>query len=196
MPDKDVVSIGVTGHRFLAELDRVVSGVDSALKIISQTYPSPRYHILSAIAEGADRIVADRGAEILSASLVAVLPMSLRDYLTDFESRSSREEFRRLLRSASQVIELQGSQNRSASYVNAGRYIADHSDILVAVWDGLPAQGRGGVGDIVAYCRSRGKPLVIVSAGNRKPGTEEPTTLGAAQGTVTCERLALSGGSA
>jgi len=67
--------------------------------------------------------------------------------------------------------------------------VVDNCDVLIAVWDGEGAQGQGGTGEIVARARSQGKPVVIVRAGNRKPGTLEPTTLGDEQGRVIVEGL-------
>ncbi len=40
------------------------------------------------------------------------------------------------------------------------------SDILVAVWDGKPADGRGGTGQIVDEAARRGVPIVVVDPAN------------------------------
>jgi len=53
----------------------------------------------------------------------------------------------------------------------------------------LGAQGLGGTGGIALRARERGLPIAWVHAGNRKPGTEEPTSLGADQGQLTLENL-------
>ena len=50
-------------------------------------------------------------------------------------------------------------------------------------------EGQGGTGEVVAQARARGKPIAWIHAGNRKPGTMEPTSLGADQGRVTYENL-------
>lgn len=65
----------------------------------------------------------------------------------------------------------------------------DHCDVLVTIWDGQELQGQGGTGGTVTAARRRGLPIAWVHAGNRKPGTEEPTSLGEEQGTVTFENL-------
>jgi len=44
-----------------------------------------------------------------------------------------------------------------------GRWVVDHSDHLVAVWDGMAARGPGGTGDVVAYARERGHPVTVVT---------------------------------
>ena len=60
--------------------------------------------------------------------------------------------------------------------------MASNCDILIAVWDGKGAQGQGGTADIVYHARERQVPVCHIKAGNRKPGTNQPTTLGPEQG--------------
>ena len=57
---KKHVIVGVTGHRILTELDKIVSGIDQALDKIEEAFPSRSMLLLSPLAEGADRIVANR----------------------------------------------------------------------------------------------------------------------------------------
>ena len=61
--------------------------------------------------------------------------------------------------------------------------------MLIALWDGQAAQGQGGTGEIVAEARQLALPIAWVHCGNRKPGTQEPLSLGAEQGLVTFERF-------
>lgn len=35
-------------------------------------------------------------------------------------------------------------------------------DVLLAVWDGMPPDGRGGTGDTVQLARARGVPVTVV----------------------------------
>lgn len=60
-----------------------------------------------------------------------------------------------------------------------------------AVEEGLAAERerRSAPGAIVAAARGRSLPLAWIHAGNRTPGTLEPTSLGEAQGEVTYEHL-------
>ena len=82
--------------------------------------------------------------------------------MTDFESPQSREEFLALVGEAETVIEMPAANSRTEAYEQAGRYVVEHSDVLVAVWDGLPARGRGGTAEIVAWARGLGKPVCQV----------------------------------
>ena len=50
----------------------------------------------------------------------------------------------------------------AATFESAGLTMLAQSDILVAVWDGKPADGRGGTGQIVEEAARRGAPIVVV----------------------------------
>lgn len=181
------VRIGVTGHRFLAEEERIANGIYQAVIKIEQEFPGEPLIVTSSLAEGTDRLVAQRIMARNQAKLVAVLPFEKDEYKKDFKSRESKEAFDLLLSQALDVIILPGMENREAGYAEAGRFIVEHSDVLLAVWDGQSAQGTGGTGEVVALARKRGIPIAWVRAGNRKPGTEEATSLGAEQGKVSFE---------
>ena len=49
-----------------------------------------------------------------------------------------------------------------AAFEAAGLTTLAQSDILVAVWDGKPADGRGGTGQIVEEAARRGAPIIVV----------------------------------
>ena len=185
---RGILVIGVTGHRFLAEVDKVTAGVDEALDRIRDVFPAQRWTIVSPLAEGADRLVVHQALARAEVRLVVPLPMPQSDYMADFQSAASKEEFQCLLALADEVITLPPAP-RDEAYAAVGRYVLDHCDLLVAIWDGKGAQSQGGAGEIVAQARQRGLPMAWVHAGNRKPGTQEPTTLGEEQGKVTFERF-------
>lgn len=184
-----MIAIGVTGHRFLAELEKVTAGVDRALDRIEEAFGQGPLAVVSALAEGADRLVARRVLTRPGAKLIVALPVPESDYVTDFASSASREAFRHLLSRAARVITLPPTPTRDEAYTAAGGYVLDHCDVLLAVWDGREAQGKGGTAQIVVEARRRGLPLAWVHAGNRRPGTHQPISLGKEQGTVTFERL-------
>lgn len=183
-----MVAIGITGHRFLAEVDKLRLGLDEASVRLGELFPGT-WTVISALAEGADRLVANRLLAREGSRLVAVLPLPRGDYETDFETTASRAEFANLLARAEEVVEVPPRVDRDGAYEAGGQTVLDLSDVLVAVWDGQGAQGLGGTGGIVAQARERGLPVVWVHAGNRRPSTQEPTTLGPEQGRVTYERL-------
>ncbi len=187
------LTIGVTGHRILAEQEKIAAGVDAALERIVARYPDRRLVALSALAEGADRLVVERILRRSGAGLRALLPLPRAQYLADFGTERSRREFLDLLARAEEVVELSPGATREASYEAVGIQVVDQCDVLIAIWDGEDAQGQGGTGAIVERARARGVPLAWVRAGNRRPSTLEPTSLGAEQGRCTMENLGDDG---
>jgi hypothetical protein len=119
--------------------------------------------------------------------LFVPLPLPRDEYLLDFTSPASRTQFLRLLERAHEVIELPQIGSRPEAYEAAGRYVLDHCDVLIAIWDGRVGQGRGGTASLVERARRFAVPIAWVHAGNRRPGTDEPTSLGVDQGTLTVE---------
>jgi len=180
-------TIAVAGHRFLAEVDKVRAGVEVALDRIAAAWPGEPLVAASALAEGADRLVAEQVLARPASRLVVVLPLPRADYRTDFGTAASQRAFFDLLARADEVVELPGdaAAPRAAAYAAGGRAVVERADVLLAVWDGREAQGHGGTAYVVALARRHGLPLAWVHAGNRKPGTDEPTSLGAEQGIVT-----------
>ena len=184
-----MIRIGVTGHRVFAEPEKIESGVEEALRRIELAFPEEPVTVVSALAEGADRIVARHVLDRPGSGLIVPLPVPTSDYLTDFETEESRAEFLRLLQRAAHVEEMSSTATREGAYQAAGEYVLNNSDVLITIWNGENAQGRGGTGDIVARARVLGLPIAWVHAGNREPGTLRPTSLGDEQGRVTFENI-------
>jgi hypothetical protein len=72
-------------------------------------------------------------------------------YERTFSEGQDREEYDRLLKSASQTEILEKNGSDEQAYFDAGKRMVDLSELLVAVWDGKPAAGLGGTGDVMQY---------------------------------------------
>src|SRR5258708_40100100 len=48
-------------------------------------------------------------------------------------------------------------------YLAVGHWIVEHSDLLFFVWDGYPAEGRGGTADIASFARSMRRPFIHIN---------------------------------
>jgi hypothetical protein len=183
------VKIGITGHRFLNEIDKVSQGIDRALDRIEAAFGRPEA-ILSMLAEGADqlavRLARTKWNDI---DLIVPLPLSLDDYLKDYPDESTRSSFLQLLSTAKDLLPPPTSTAHDEAYKLAGLKLVDLCDVLIAVWDGEMAQGQGGTGEIVQAARRSGKPIAWVHAGNRLPGTDQATSLGDEQGSLTLENF-------
>ena len=118
--------------------------------------------VVSALAEGADRLVAEEILADKDARLEVVLPLSVGDYLEDFKTEESKEEFHALRARASDIWEAPAGQEREEAYERAGRRVVDRCDALIALWDGETSRGRGGTAEIVAYAQKMGVPIAWV----------------------------------
>ena len=121
--------------------------------------------LVSALAEGADRLFIREAFEMLSehgVKLHSVLPLQKDDYRRDFITQASRDEFEYLLRLSQLKTEMPRSKSRDEAYELGGTYVVDHSDVLIALWDGRPAEGRAGTAEIVGYARRQDIPVLVV----------------------------------
>ncbi len=94
-----------------------------------------------------------------------------------------------MLEAAAQVTVLPPAPTRDESYERVGLAVLDEADALIAIWDGQGAQGLGGTGAIVRRALERAMPVLHIRAGNRRPGTTIPTSLGPAQGELVVYNL-------
>ncbi|MGA2502660.1 MAG: hypothetical protein ABSG01_01055 [Anaerolineales bacterium] len=184
-----IIAVGVTGHRHLTEIDKIMTGVERVIQRLVATFPGTNFRVLSSLAEGADRILANRLLDIPNATLWAPLPLPQDEYLNDFEDSKSKNEFTHLLAKAERKIELPFKNIRDEAYLAAGMYIIDNCDVLLAIWDGRPARDKAGTGQIVALARKRSLPLAWIYAGNNEsmPGLRVSGEI--RQGTITFENF-------
>jgi hypothetical protein len=132
--------------------------------------------VISPLAEGADRIVASIAQE-LGYQLDVALPFAPAEYERDFKTAESRADFARLLNDGTQAeprscVVLDGARgdDEARSYEAVGRLVVRNCDLLIAIWDGRPARGRGGTGDIVRFATRFGPPVWwIDAAGSAAP---------------------------
>jgi hypothetical protein len=149
--------VAVTGHRDLlpAEVPGIRQAVRTFLAGLAEAYPERPLHVMSPLAEGADRLVAEIAID-MSLDLVVPLPMRKSEYMKDFDTRESREEFERLCGAASRVLELRSEQDdprsqREQTYARLGVFLSAHCHVLLAVWDGKPAEKVGGTAQVVVF---------------------------------------------
>ncbi|MBI2477863.1 MAG: hypothetical protein HYV60_04225 [Planctomycetia bacterium] len=131
--------------------------------------------VVSPLAKGADRIVARAVLAKDGAALQAVSPFPVDEYRKDFRDATDREAFEELWRQGESPVELHtglkateidwtNQQHRNQAYYHVGRYVVDACELFIAIWDGKPAAGFGGTGDIVRYAISRGRRVIWIDA--------------------------------
>jgi uncharacterized protein (DUF952 family) len=162
--------VGVTGHRLVedrASVERAVAGVGAVLAARAGAHG---WRVVSALAEGADRIVA-AAALAGNAHLDAVLPLDPDDYRRDFTGPGSEAEFDALLARADSVAVTgawpDGSRERA--YANAGAAMLGRCNVLIALWDGEPARGVGGTAEVVVAAQDADIETIVVQVRRRAP---------------------------
>lgn len=178
-PETAPIAIGITGHRpdRLLEVDLATlhASLAAVMRAIEDAAAGSRFRLVGSLAEGADMIAADAALRA-GWQLDTILPFARADYATDFDAVAAGELHRRLDLSAN-VLELPGRRDEAggeaAAYERAGRVMLTQSDILIAIWDGGPARGRGGAAQIVAEAVAQAVPVIVL----RPDGTRAPRLL-------------------
>lgn len=142
-----MVCIGVIGHRYLGGKTTVAFVAQQCLTILNQAQAEhTEVTALSAIAEGADTLFAE-AALGLGIPLDIVRPFE--DYAIDFTTTHAQERYHGLRFAAKGETRLSYKKRSDLAYLAAMNWVVEHSDILVAAWDGRPPVGMGGTGNAV-----------------------------------------------
>ncbi len=200
-----VLRFGITGHRpprlmhteherVHAQCRRLFELAQGALGQISLSHPEifadepPEARLVSSLAEGADVLAAEAALDS-SVPLSACLPYPAEVYAKDFgEEEWARTK--RLIDSALSVMQLsEYREGNEAAYEMAGRLVLSQSDILIAIWDGEAARGRGGTTQIVAEAVALHQPVIHIDA----TGETEPELLWSGLHDVIPDRPSLDG---
>lgn len=174
------LTIGVTGHRKLQNIESLKNTLqavfeDIRLKNSDGTLTPLKWCALTPLAEGADRLIAN---EILKQdkdnSMKVVLPLTIEDCLETFSTEDSKAEFLMIMSKTKSPLSLREKslkeefpeemigEARTRAYEDAGRFVVDHSDILIALWDYKPARGRGGTAEIIEYAKKMKCPIYLI----------------------------------
>jgi hypothetical protein len=148
--------VGVTGHSNLTP--ESVPAVVAELRMVLSEYGAPLVGV-SCLARGADQVFARIVLE-LGGHLEVLLPAA--DYRERKVKPDNREEFDELIGQATKVRVLPFDTSNRDAYAAANEDLLSGVDVLVAVWDGGPPDGKGGTGDTVQAARQRGVPVVVV----------------------------------
>ncbi|HZF13697.1 MAG TPA: hypothetical protein VFE33_33305 [Thermoanaerobaculia bacterium] len=153
---------GITGHQDLGTSGNIAWVEERLAEWIARESVNLGF---TSLARGADQLFAKilRRKEI---PFVGILPSV--GYETTFEVNADRERFVNLCAAAVRLVRLDFSAPTEAAFLAAGRRVVDEAEMVFAIWNGLPAAGTGGTGDVVAYALAQGKRLVHLDPWTRK----------------------------
>jgi hypothetical protein len=159
--------VGFSGHRQIDDPERLNQAIRSAL-VSLQKLAHGEWLGLSSVAEGGDQAFVEQ-VRGLGLSWHAILPLPRDEFSKDF-TPEAWPKVQALIDGAEHVRVIAENGTREDAYLDCGMSTVEGCDVLLAVWDGEPARGKGGTGDIVAYARSLGRPLILID-----PATFEAT---------------------
>ncbi len=149
--------VGLVGHRELSptQLSSLQEQFDAFLLQLLESFRETPILVLTSIAEGADRL-AHSSKYRNRIQICSVLPMPLNEYAKDFYSKKQRKTFEALVEDSEYVITFNEKSYkafvgaaRNKAYKDCADWISDHSNSLVAIWDGGLARGLGGTAGTV-----------------------------------------------
>ncbi len=155
--------LGITGHRnpSTAHLDQLSGELARIFTELRQRFPHTPLKLISPLAEGADRIVAKLAVEN-GVGLIVPLAWPADICQEQLHRSGNRGEFDHLVKAAEQVIELPLAEGitqqslaaeedaRNRQYQQVGAYVARHSQILIALWDGV-VKRDGGTSRVITW---------------------------------------------
>lgn len=156
------IRIGVSGHqKFSSEEEKywVQRVMSERLNQFCQGYTG-----ISCLAAGTDQLFAEI---VLRAgfSLEEVLPC--RGYIETFRNDADRKSYESISAKASRHHRLEYPEPTEEAFLRAGQFVVEISDFMFFVWNGRPAEGRGGTEDIVKFARNRGVLFTHINPENR-----------------------------
>ncbi len=163
--DGSILRIGVSGHQQIGDEATIEFVSQQVHELLSKFQHLRREHgqhvvVYSALAIGTDRLFV-KTALALGIPVEVVIPCS--HYAEIYESSEIREEYHDLLSRCGQVHELSFEDCSEDAYLAAGHWIVDHTDLMILVWNGYPAGGKGGTADIASYARLMRCPFIHIN---------------------------------
>lgn len=148
--------VGITGHRGLPK--EIEQHVKAMLAEQVATLETRDLIGISCIADGPDawwaQAVLDAGGHIE----VVIPAAQYRQDLPDWH----HAEYDSLFSSASDTHHTGMTESTSEAHQAGSEILVGLSDVVLAVWDGLPARGHGGTADVVAYAERVGVPVTVL----------------------------------
>jgi hypothetical protein len=155
---------GVTGHQNLGD----AAAIDWVRVELGRALDTQRVgHGFTCLAAGADQLFAQA---LLDRRIPYTVVIPSAGYERAFQDDASRQEYGRLLASAEGRIALDFERPGEEAYWAAGQEIVRLAELVIAVWNGAPAAGLGGTGDVVRHARRSGRKVWHLNPVTRRAG--------------------------
>lgn len=160
--------VAYTGHRHLADEEATAGAIARVLDRVEQVAAEDGLAIIGvgSAAIGADTLVLE-AMQQRGLSNVLKMPFSEDDFEVD-ASAEVRQRCLTLIEESTVVEYAPAGLRGSEAYLEAGLQTIEPADVLIAVWDGKPARGRGGTAQIVDAASTIDLPTVRIDPATGK----------------------------
>ena len=192
--DPDDPALAARAAEIFEALRGVLAALEASepLRAVSDMSDGVRLVCLTSLAAGADLLLAE-AARAAGARLHVALPFAADAFALDFEAHPAQlPRHRSLLAEAERRFVHDGWRGddgsradralRDRAYQEAGRTLVRHCDLLVAVWNGEEAGGRGGSAEQIEAALAQGTPVLWIEAGPEHPDAADAGPDGRAAG--------------
>lgn len=149
--------LGITGHQYLQDPTKWVWVEKEMRTIISKKKDLVG---VTSLAVGADSLFADLVLEY-GGKLYVIIPFI--DYALEFKESKDLIKYNKLLQQSHKIDVQESKKSKEDAYYSAGKQVVDISQEIITVWDGRPAAGLGGTGDIVKYAELQDKSIYHIN---------------------------------
>ena len=162
--DEAFFRIGFSGHQDLGN-EATSAFVAKSLRELLISYReqanacNQELLLYAALAPGADQLCITIALE-LAIPVEAVIPCA--EYESIFMGADAVSVYHHLLARCRKIHTLPAQQCSDEAFLEAGHWIVEHADLLLFVWNGYPAGGKGGTADVASYARSMRRPFLHI----------------------------------
>jgi hypothetical protein len=148
--------IGCTGHQNLPR--QAIGFIANAIRSELSKHDSATLNGVCSLAAGADQLFAQSVLDV-GGRLKVIVPSS--GFETTFD-RDDKRRYYELLSKAASVETLDWPEPTEDAFLSAGHRIVRAADVLIAIWDGQEARGKGGTADVVRYAQTKGRRVLVI----------------------------------
>jgi hypothetical protein len=153
--------LGITGHQSLAGFDL------DWIKLTIGNFLTENNVIkgLSSLAIGTDQLFC---RELIKKNITYDVIIPCNNYISTFKTQEDSRSFLDLSNMSKSTYTLDFDKPSESAFYSAGIEIVNKATTLLAIWDGKPAKGLGGTGDIVEFALEQKKHVFHINPINKE----------------------------
>lgn len=153
--------LGITGHQSLEGFDL------DWIKLIIGNFLTENNVIkgVSSLAIGADQLFC---RELIKRNINYDVVIPCNNYISTFKTLDDSRSFLDLLNMSKDTYTLDFDKPSESAFYSAGIEIVNKTTVMLAIWDGKPAKGLGGTGDIVEFALKQKKSVFHINPVNKR----------------------------